>query len=82
MTEFRVLLFARLREVAGESSVVVRLAPPATPDSLRAALRRRWPELTDLLARCSIAVNSQYVVGNAELEAGDEIACIPPVSGG
>ena len=70
-----VRLFAGLRELAGRSSL--ELDDVATVADV-------WPrlELGDEPAGLLYAVNREYVERNAELADGDEVALIPPVSGG
>lgn len=75
----RVLLFAALRDAAGPS-VEVSLPAGATVRELRAELARVLPAA--LLARSAIAVNHEYADDSREVRAGDEVAVIPPVSGG
>jgi molybdopterin synthase catalytic subunit len=79
----RVRLFAMLRERAGASTVELTLAEGATvADALR-ALSELEP-LGELLRRLPVrlAVNREYASDETRLGAGDEIAVIPPVSGG
>jgi MoaE-MoaD fusion protein len=77
-----VRLFAILRERAGTDSVEIELADGATAADALAALRKE-PGL-DLLERLPVrlAVNREYVEPERELASGDELAAIPPVSGG
>jgi MoaE-MoaD fusion protein len=79
----RVRLFAMLRERAGRDSLELELADDATAaDALEAA--RREAGLDGELSRLpvAIAVNREYVRGDVALADGDEVALIPPVSGG
>jgi molybdopterin synthase catalytic subunit len=46
------------------------------------ALCRRYPEMADLAGSLMYAVNAEYVTPDQPLRAGDELALIPPVSGG
>ncbi len=75
----RVLLFAALRDAAGPS-VELDLPAGATVGDLRAELARVVPAA--LLARSAVAVNHEYADDARELSATDEVAVIPPVSGG
>lgn len=79
----RVRLFAVLRQRAGRESVDVDLAEGATVADALAALARE-PGLTDVLARVPVrmAVNRDYAEPETVLSAGDELALVPPVSGG
>ena len=49
------------------------------PRHVLSSLAHAWQEL---LPRCALARNAEYVVGTQALRDGDEIAVIPPVSGG
>ncbi|MGB2851372.1 MAG: molybdenum cofactor biosynthesis protein MoaE [Solirubrobacterales bacterium] len=72
-----VKLFAMLRERAGSGSVEVELADGATVGDLLG-------ELADLIGAMPVraAVNREYSQTTRALRAGDEVALIPPVSGG
>lgn len=69
--------FGRLREGAPAGPV-----PPGIEDiaALRAWLGRGRPDLLDQSVR--IAVNDEIVLGNCALNEGDEVAFLPPMSGG
>jgi molybdopterin converting factor subunit 1 len=76
-----VRLFAGLRELAGAGELPVELPEPASVDDLLAALRET--PLGALPPRSFIvAVNRAYASAEAAIEPGDEVALIPPVSGG
>ncbi len=79
----RVRLFAILRERAGRESVEMDLAEGATvADALRAL--SELPALAGVLDRLPVAmaVNREYATAETRLGAHDELALIPPVSGG
>jgi molybdenum cofactor biosynthesis protein MoaC/molybdopterin converting factor subunit 1 len=78
-----VRLFAILRERVGRESVTVELDNGATVADAMAALERDHG-LRDLLERLPVraAVNREYAPEDTVLAAGDEVALIPPVSGG
>jgi molybdopterin synthase catalytic subunit len=78
-----VRLFAILRERAGQDRIALELDPGSTVDDALAALARE-PGLAEPLDRMAVAmaVNRDYAAGDTELHAGDELALIPPVSGG
>jgi MoaE-MoaD fusion protein len=78
-----VRLFAMLRERAGRDELELELADGATVGDAMAALRDS-DGLGDALERMPVraAVNREYVANDAPLAPGDEIALIPPVSGG
>jgi molybdopterin synthase catalytic subunit/molybdopterin converting factor small subunit len=78
-----VRLFSILRERAGCERVELELAEHATVGDALAALAR-LPSLTDVLARLPVqlAVNRDYAATDTPLAPHDELALIPPLSGG
>ena len=77
-----VRLFARLREIAGAPDLQVEVPAAAAVRDVWAALRRQHPELDAYTATVSCAVNEEYARMHARLNEGDEVAFLPPVSGG
>ena len=75
-------LFAAARDLAGTAALAVDLPAGATVADLRAALVAAAPALGPLLARSAVAVNHDFADDASVLSAGDELAVIPPVSGG
>ena len=78
----RVKLFARLREIAGESELERDVPPASTAQDLWRALAREFPALAPYERSVSCAVNAEYARPTAALREGDEVAFLPPVSGG
>lgn len=76
----KVLLFAALRDIVGRPSCEFELAAGATVRDLLDRLRGDFPALAT--ARFAVAVNRRYAEESLELEDADELALIPPVSGG
>jgi molybdopterin converting factor subunit 1 len=77
-----VRLFARLREIAGAAEVPVDVPVGATAADAWTALALRHPELEAYASSVSCAVNEDYARLTAPLNDGDEVAFLPPVSGG
>ena len=78
----RVKLFAILRDRSGVSECRLSLPEGATVAAAVGPLLDQIPTLRDDVGRCAFAVNHRYVKADAELHDGDELALIPPVSGG
>ena len=76
-----VRFFAMFRERAGVAHTEVELPDGASPAQLLERLRTQFPSLPSD-APVLIAVNSEYASEEAVLQDGDEVAFIPPVSGG
>jgi molybdopterin converting factor subunit 1 len=81
--EVEVRLFAMLRESAGAESVTVEVPEGATVREALEAVGREHG-LGELIAAMPVvmAVNRDYAQPDSPLHAGDELALIPPVSGG
>ena len=81
-----VKFFASLREAVGVATLDLELAPSATLRDLRAALARRLDAegAAAIAARAvRVAVNQEFIAGEeTSLAAGDEVAFLPPVTGG
>ena len=77
----QLLAFGIARDVLGQRQTDWVLPAPATVDDLRADLEKHFPLLTGL-ASLAIAINSEYARKGQALADGDEVALIPPVSGG
>ena len=77
-----VRLFARLRELAGASELERTVDAPATIGSVWADLVNSFPALAPYGRTISAARNLEYARPDAPVEDGDEIAFLPPVSGG
>ena len=74
--------FAGHRDIAGRSEERLELALGATVGSLWGLLVERYPRLSGYTGRLLYAVNQEYGTPATELRDGDEVAFIPPVSGG
>lgn len=76
-----VLAFGISRDILGGAELSLELEEHATVADMKAELMRRFPDFGRLTA-LAVAVNSEYAESGKELREGDEIALIPPVSGG
>lgn len=75
-------LFARARDLAGSDVLNVKLAEGATIAELRRRLAADYPALASLLQRSALAVANDFADDSRILSANDEVAVLPPVSGG
>jgi len=76
-----ILAFGIVKEIFKNSSVNIELNGAPTISNLRSVIERDYPRLKQL-ASYMIAVNNEYATADLIIEAKDEIAIIPPVSGG
>jgi MoaE-MoaD fusion protein len=79
--QLNVRLFATLREVLGASQVSVELPEGASVRDFTSAFKLQFPQVRDLPG-ARVSVNYEYVDDDVLLHPSDEIALIPPVSGG
>ena len=82
MAKVRVRLFARLADVAGTRQAEVDLGEGLTAGDIYRLLCREHPGMEGLDGSLMYAVNGEYVSAEQLLWDGDELALIPPVSGG
>ena len=78
----RVRLFAQLRDLAGTGDVALEVPDAANVQAVWQALVSAHPVLAPFEASVSSAVNAEYAKRHAMVSAGDEVAFLPPVSGG
>jgi molybdopterin synthase catalytic subunit/molybdopterin converting factor small subunit len=77
-----VTLFAGLHDLVGERRISLELAEGSTVDQLRDKLGETYPVVVPYLATLVCAVDDEYVPVEHTLSDGDNVALIPPVSGG
>ncbi|MEK6712060.1 MAG: molybdopterin converting factor subunit 1 [Nitrospinota bacterium] len=80
--EVRVRCFAWAREVAGGEEISVELPEGGTVADLRERLEARFPVLAGRMESIAVSVNQEFAGDSARIRAGDEVALIPPISGG
>lgn len=76
------LLFAGTRELFGTERLELELVPNSTTGELRQRLLELAPAGAGLLKACRLAISGEFVEDDRPLHDGDEVAVIPPVSGG
>jgi len=78
----RVLFFGMLKDLAGKASEEIELPDGSSLRGLLAHYERQMPRLKESLPALALAVNQHYAGPDTALKAGDEVALLPPVSGG
>ena len=78
----KVRLFARLRDIAGASELARDVAPGSTIRTVWRDLAGEFPELAPYERSISSAINTDYARMDQALCENDEVAFLPPVSGG
>jgi MoaE-MoaD fusion protein len=80
--QVRVLFFGVLKDLAGRSSDVLSLPDHARAADVLAHYEQRFSSLKGTFKSIAVSVNQEYARPEDRLSAGDEVALLPPVSGG
>ncbi|GGF84657.1 molybdopterin converting factor subunit 1 [Paenibacillus aceti] len=76
-------LFAGLADRLGTSRITFNCSEsPLTAGRLKQLLSESYPEAAALISECLVAINQEYAASDCLIAETDEIALIPPVSGG
>ena len=78
----RVVFFGMLKDAAGKSSETIDLPANSSLRDLLAQFEAKIPKLKEMLPSLAVAINQQYAGPDAKLNENDEVALLPPVSGG
>jgi molybdopterin converting factor subunit 1 len=78
----RVLFFGAAADRAGTREAELQVEDGVTLEEIWPLLVERHPELAPMHDTLAFAVNGEYALGDAGVAAGDEVAVLPPVSGG
>lgn len=80
--KLKILFFAIAREKAGISEIHLDVDERIKVEELKALLLKKFPSLGNIIDECSFAVNGEVKDGSFLLHDKDEVAVLPPVSGG
>ena len=80
--QVRILFFGMLKDVAGQGHDTLSLPEQATLGDVLSHYEKRFPRLKEFTASMAMSINQEYAGPESELKQGDEIALLPPVSGG
>jgi molybdopterin synthase catalytic subunit len=80
--QVRILFFGVLKDLAGRESDSLSLPDGATLADVLSHYQKRIPRWKDFVSSMAISVNQEYAAPDTRLKAGDEVALLPPVSGG
>jgi len=78
----RVLFFGMLRDITGGSAEMIELPDESSVADLLARCGSKNARLKECLGSLAVAVNQRYADPSTKLQSGDEVALLPPVSGG
>ncbi len=82
VVKIKVKLFAALREVVGHEEMEVELGPRATAGELLDFLVAEHAKLARYLDVIQVAINQEFAERDSPITDGDDVALLPPVSGG
>src|SRR6202163_279154 len=80
--QVRVFFFGRLKDIVGKTEESAELSEGARVEDLFARYGRSFPELALFRPSVVASVNQEFAEWRAPLASGDEVAFLPPVSGG
>jgi molybdopterin converting factor subunit 1 len=78
----KVLFFGRLKEIVGQAEDSIEIADGAPIEALFSLYGASHPELTRFRASLVASRNQEFAAWTTPLHTGDEVAFLPPVSGG
>lgn len=78
----KVLLFGAAADRAGTRQIEISVDDGTTLGDLWPALTDRYPELAPMRNTLAFAINREYARMHETISSGDEVAVLPPVSGG
>jgi molybdopterin converting factor subunit 1 len=82
MEHVRILYFGPARERTGRDEEDIEVKPGTTVADIREDVRERFPDMSEFIDACRIAVDMEYVPDEHPVRSGSELALIPPVAGG
>lgn len=80
--QIRVFFFGVLKDVVGANQDELEMPEGSSVADVLARYEVRFPKLRESVPSMALAVNQQYAGPGSKLKSGDEVALLPPVSGG
>ncbi|HSA72318.1 MAG TPA: MoaD/ThiS family protein [Nitrososphaeraceae archaeon] len=80
--KIKVKLFAILRELVGETEIIITVPTGITVNKLNNEILKKYPQLKSFSNKFVTSVNCKVTSGDTIISSKDEIALLPPVSGG
>lgn len=80
--KIKVKLFAILRERVGESEITITVPSGITVNHLNSEILKKYPQLKSFSNKFVTSVNCKVTTGDTVITSKDEVALLPPISGG
>ena len=80
--KIKVRLFANLRELVGEKEITLTVRGGVTVSYLNNEILKKYPQLKSFSNKFATSVNCKVTTSDTVVTSSDEIALLPPVSGG
>ena len=81
LMKIRILLFGIARDIVGKTHLDLEQPEPLDVESFKQVLEDKYPKMSHL-SYYKVAINQEFAKDSDLLKEGDEVALIPPVSGG
>lgn len=78
----RIKLFAVYQEVIGQSELQLQISPGTSVGQVLDRLLQQYPALERWRSQTRFGINQDFVEADRQVQAGDEVVFVPPVSGG
>jgi molybdopterin converting factor subunit 1 len=80
--KIKIKFFAHLRDLMNCETTEITVDQDASVNDVKSIIAERFPKLREHVKTVSFAIDNEYVSKDKKLKDGDEVALIPPISGG
>ena len=80
--KIQIKLFAAARELSDNGEIGLEVADGILVKDMKQEISNAYPKMSELILRSAVSVNREFATDESVVQENDEIALIPPVSGG